>query len=441
MGLFDRFKKKDKVSEKPNPTSKVVKHSNSFSKGEKKRKVKKEVITRRNEDGKLIFITKIGSKEFKSTKKEAEEGARKIKKEYRDKLKSKVKVMGQDINIDLSNELDQTLNDAIIENYGTEKEIAELRERQRKKDIKKQNNEIIREKKEKAHNFRVNGEYLEAIKVYREIINDLGDSDSSLHYYFDIEYCYEDNGDYDKAIEVCNEEIAILKRKGKDYSKVESRKKDFEQKELSYKISAKLSKAKGYYYSFRFDEASDILYECIELGSDRPLNFELLSNIHIRKKELESAVNVLTIGIERVKNSKLHNHESNLHNNRNTGLIDILENVNHKIETGKFKWDVIPFESEEISKEIKDAKTILKDEDKEKGVELLEEIMANGTYNNTVYYTLYQTYKKDGKYDDAIRVCNKAIESLGYFSNDRYEKWNNYLEKVIVQKEKKEKKK
>ena len=36
--------------------------------------------------------------------------------------------MGQDVNIDLSNELNQTLNDAIIENYGTGKEVAELRE-------------------------------------------------------------------------------------------------------------------------------------------------------------------------------------------------------------------------------------------------------------------------------------------------------------------------
>ena len=40
------------------------------------------------------------------------------------------------------------------------------------------------------------------------------------------------------------------------------------------------------------------------------------------------------------------------------------------------------------------------------------------------------------EYDEAIRICNKAIEDLGYFSKDRFEKWNTNLERVIKLKEK-----
>ena len=62
--------------------------------------------------------------------------------------------------------------------------------------------------------------------------------------------------------------------------------------------------------------------------------------------------------------------------------------------------------------------------------------MSTDPFTNTVYYTLYQTYKKDKKYDDAIRVCDKAIENLGYFSEDRFSKWSEYKNKLIKIKEK-----
>ena len=75
-------------------------------------------------------------------------------------------------------------------------------------------------------------------------------------------------------------------------------------------------------------------------------------------------------------------------------------------------------------------------EDREKGIEMLENLMNKGSFNNTVYYTLYQTYKKDKNYDDAIRVCEKAIEVLGFFSNDRLSKWADYRDKLIIKKEK-----
>ena len=66
----------------------------------------------------------------------------------------------------------------------------------------------------------------------------------------------------------------------------------------------------------------------------------------------------------------------------------------------------------------------------------MENIIKNGTYSNTAYYTLYQTYIKDKKYDDAIRISELAIENLGLFDKDRLEKWTKYKDKSISKKEK-----
>ena len=82
------------------------------------------------------------------------------------------------------------------------------------------------------------------------------------------------------------------------------------------------------------------------------------------------------------------------------------------------------------------AKKILKEENKEKGINQLETIIKNGTFTNTAYYTLYQTYMKDKKYADAIRISDLAIESLGLFDKDRLEKWTKYKNKAIDKKEK-----
>ena len=51
-------------------------------------------------------------------------------------------------------------------------------------------------------------------------------------------------------------------------------------------------------------------------------------------------------------------------------------------------------------------------EDEEKGVMMLEDIINNGTFTNTAYYTLYKIYNKDKKYDDCVRICDKAIDVL-----------------------------
>ena len=191
------------------------------------------------------------------------------------------------------------------------------------------------------------------------------------------------------------------------------------------KITKLENTAKSLFYATKFEESIPYFKQAIELGSKKYQIYTFISQIYLRKKDLTSAISVLNIGIARI------NLEYNLSNENNNGLKDILENINNKIETGKFKWNCLPIETKEIVSQISDAKRILKIENKEKGIEMLEEIMSKGTFANTVYYTLYQTYKKDNKYDDCIRVCEKAIDVLGYYDNDRFNKWTEYHNKIL----------
>ena len=187
--------------------------------------------------------------------------------------------------------------------------------------------------------------------------------------------------------------------------------------------SAEQYEQKGFssYSADEFDDALDSLNKAIEMGSTDQKTFKLASEIYIRNKDLDSACDVLNTGIER----------------GNEGLNDILENVECKISTGSFKVDRLPRDKKSIAPKIKEAKANIKKGNVDEGVNALEEIMANGTFNNTVYNTLFVTYMKEEKYDDAIRVCQKAIDELGYFSKDRFERWNKYLDEVTVKKSEK----
>lgn len=173
----------------------------------------------------------------------------------------------------------------------------------------------------------------------------------------------------------------------------------------------------------QIDEAIKQYSINVKLKTTTPLTYSRLAALYHYKKDFQSEKNTLEKGME----------------NCDEPTIDIkksLENVTQFLETGNWKYDCLPMEPVTAHYEIQEAKRLLKSEDKEKGIQMLENIMEDDSYNNTVYYTLYQTYKKDKKYDDMIRVCRKAIDVLGFFSNNRKEKWTEYLDKSIQLKEK-----
>ncbi|WP_295031400.1 lipopolysaccharide assembly protein LapB [uncultured Methanobrevibacter sp.] len=423
MGLFDRFKKKKEET-------KDIKSENE-----------PQIIVKEDINNNIIFRKNTGSNEVNATREEAEESVKKIKEEHSYKLKSKVNIMGQDVEIDLSKEFNERLDDAIVENYGTDEEIANLEIKRLKKEKVKEKTSKIDKLYDKARNHHNKRDYNGAVKVLEEIVNtfEIYDVTVELSFYELIDdYAYLK--EYEKAIKTANKQIDILKGLEKDYSKVEKKIDRVNRLKHDREVAKLQKESESLFYATKFDESLPYFKKAIELGSTRYQTYKGISQIYIRNKDLNSAIEVLNIGIKRIKEEKSNIMESALSNEHNDGLVDILDNINHKIETGKFKWDCLPMEKTDVVSEISDAKAILK-EDKEKGVKLLEEIMANGTFSNTVYYTLYQTYKKDKRYDDCIRVCENAIEDLGYFDNDRFNKWTEYLNKINVQKEKAEKKK
>ena len=198
-----------------------------------------------------------------------------------------------------------------------------------------------------------------SIRLYREVIDEAKDFPNLIiSAYHGLMDTYQHIKQFDKAIETANECIEFKKQHNEDYS-YEKRKISIMNRNSNNRNLTQLQK-KGESLSLTdVDEASKLLKEAIDLGSERFQTFKCLSEIHIRKKDLNSAIDVLNIGIERI-DTKDH-----LHNERHNGLKDILENVNHKLEHGKFKWDCLPYDNPKNKDKIKEAKAVLK-EDREK---------------------------------------------------------------------------
>lgn len=185
----------------------------------------------------------------------------------------------------------------------------------------------------------------------------------------------------------------------------------------------------------QIDDAMECYEENVRTNTDAPFTYDKLSAIYHYKKEFEKERDTLKLFIDE------HSHYSNINENYKIDLRERYENVESYLNIGKWKYDCLPSDPKTTRYAVKEAKTLLNSEDKEKGIEMLEDLIDEGTYTNTVYNTLFQTYKKDKKFDDAIRICNKAIEVLGFFSNDRKNRWTINHEKVTKQKERELKKK
>lgn len=206
MGLFDRFKKKKEET-------KDIKSENE-----------PQIIVKEDINNNIIFRKNTGSNEVNATREEAEESVKKIKEEHSYKLKSKVNIMGQDVEIDLSKEFNERLDDAIVENYGTDEEIANLEIKRLKKEKVKEKTSKIDKLYDKARNHHNKRDYNGAVKVLEEIVNtfEIYDVTVELSFYELIDdYAYLK--EYEKAIKTANKQIDILKGLEKDYSKVEKK--------------------------------------------------------------------------------------------------------------------------------------------------------------------------------------------------------------------------
>lgn len=262
-------------------------------------------------------------------------------------------------------------------------------------------------------------------------------SKSSDKYYTDQFYEYYFDRDYDKAIEIVKEHIAFcVEQTGEVPEEIEKRLEDTIYSRNIQIYADNNIKGKELEAIGKIDEAQKLYEENVRLNADTPFTYNRLAAIYHGKKEFEKERDILKLYLEKL------NNDERVDDSYKKSYIEELANVEQFLNTGRWKYDCLPGDNRDIYYEIKEAKTLLKSEydgDKEKGIEMLENIMENGTYNNTVYNTLYQTYNKDKRFDDSIRVCKKAIEVLGFFSNDRKDRWENNLDKAMKRKEKSKK--
>lgn len=312
-------------------------------------------------------------------------GNHKIEKDNPNLGKQDVKFKTIDYGLDIGKDLNEKLDDIVIENYGTPDEKVDMAKRHEQKSIKSQKKNNLYEKFHEASELYFDHDYDNAILKFKEIINngEIYDESVSLAYTH-LVWCYEAIHDYDSAISIIKEHIEVKKEFGLDYSDLENEIGKIKKSEVSTNCKELSEKAVSKFYSGDFDEAKSLFTECADLGYDDGQTYNLLANIHIRNRDFESAKETLEKGVENVS------WEYSIHNEYGTGLADRLNNINEYLETGILKGEPLPYDSEQIKSEIKNAKLVLKDENKDKGIKLLENIIQNGTYSNTAYYTLYQ---------------------------------------------------
>lgn len=167
-----------------------------------------------------------------------------------------------------------------------------------------------------------------------------------------------------------------------------------------------------------FDKAQEIYEEITSFNTyASTVALYPLAEIYHRNRDFEKERYTLKLHISKDKDVSPTVHSD-------------LENVEYFLENGEWKEDCLPRDPKKFYDKTRNAKKFIKEGDKKLGIAMLESLIKKGSYNNTVYYTLYQIYKKEKRFDDCVRISNKAIEMLGFFSKDRKERWTTLLEKV-----------
>lgn len=338
--------------------------------------------------------------------------------------------LGEKINEDIKKKTNQVIDDIITENYGTPEEKEKMKLRQKQDKIKREESMKISNKFDLARKLSEGLEYEKAITLFKEVINEANDEDYFFPLiYYDLSECYYKLGDYNNAVRVLEEGLKTIPKDDDIHSFFKKQINLYNSIENNEKLRPLRTTASRLYNKGDYDNAIPIYQECVDLEDKEYYTYIIFAEIYHKKREFELECKVLEKGIENIQ------FKSQIHNDSKTGLGDKLENIRYYLKTGKFKWDCLPIDDDSIAPKIRKAKAVLK-ENEQRGVELLEEILEEGTFNNTVYYSLYKTYLKNGEFNSAISIADEAIENLGFYSQDRLEKWIKYKEKAIVKKEK-----
>ena len=288
-----------------------------------------------------------------------------------------------------------------------------------------------------------------AIELYKENIEFKIPCES----YSELIILYMEEMKHIKAINVAKKGIKV-------YAEHETYNDLFEMIITSTKMDKKTKKkithnnnwANGLIKQGRFDKAIELYKKNLKMVDYTPTTYLNLSYIYRYQKKFELERNILRLAIKRfsTKEEYYEYYEYYRYNSLKNYLLQFkasLNNVESYLKTGKWLYEELPKDPEVYNEDIREAKKILEDARKRKnknnkriqtkkkrGYQILEEILNNGTYTNTVYQTLFESYYSDKRYDDAIKVCNKAIKELGLFSKEHEKKWKLNLDKAIKRK-------
>lgn len=320
----------------------------------------------------------------------------------------------------------EDLNDKYCANCGWK--ISKFRAVLTQGKVKSETTKKKYEAKQKEHEIKAQG-HKEDFKV---ALNELADTTNDIKHSLTGLKSSKSNGKNDNEIKIVVKPKIIS---DDNYDDLDEWRREQEEKDRILHIWVENNhKSQDLEANGDIDGAIKCLEENVKLNADTPFTYSSLANLYHYKKEFLNERDILKTYIDLLNENPLVRDDYKI------DFIKRVENVESYLNTGRWKFDCLPSDPKIIYYDIKEAKTLLNSDERQKGIDMLEEIMDKGSYNNTVYNTLYQIYKKDKQFDDAIRVCNKAIEVLGLFSNDRKSRWTINLEKVTKQKEKASKK-
>jgi len=278
--------------------------------------------------------------------------------------------------------------------------------------------------------YRSDEEELQAIALYEENIS----YGICCNSFYDLSSLYNQRKEFDKGIEVAQKGLKLFEESGKPTRQLQQEIKYIKDNKNKNAFTKNHQLAIKYEEEGKIDEAIELHLANTKIDLDYIYPHDFLGRLYHYKKDFEKERDIYKMAIAREEEIEA---ESEYYNpSKKFRYEKDLENVESYLETGRWKYDCLPADPKPTYYQIKEAKTLLKSEDKEKGIVMLENLMDEGSYNNTVYYSLYQTYKKDKKYDECIRVCDKAIENLGLFSQDRLSKWTEYKDKIVAKRDK-----
>lgn len=131
--------------------------------------------------------------------------------------------LGDNFNKKIQKDLNQSLDDAVIEKYGTKEEKEELSQRKEKEQSEKEFKEYLQAKFDKAKRMHD----INSIKIYREIIDEAENYPRMIiSSYHEMMMTYAHIRQLDNAIKVTEECIEFKKSINEDYS-FETRRLEF----------------------------------------------------------------------------------------------------------------------------------------------------------------------------------------------------------------------